>query len=398
MKKNIDKDIDISKLIALALTDSISEEEEERLECWIQEKESRRVLMEELKNGNDKDRRQEIIHRIDLKEEWSRFENTINKETKVRRLFWINVLKYVAVIALPILMGAYLFLQIDTKEYYVSHAPVEIQPGVKNAHLVLSNGESIELGEEDVDLKTKGEVGVHIENKNKALSYEPIEKSKGVLRYNYLIVGNGEEYQLTLSDGTKVWLNSESKLKYPVQFANDVRRVELEGEGYFEVSKNLDVPFVVNTKQMDIEVLGTSFNVSAYQDEDLVKATLVEGSVKIVANYGEENPRVIKPDQQAILDVMTKKVVVKQVDAQLYSKWREGLFVFEEEQLEEIMLTLSRWYNIRVFFQNDAVRHLKFSGKLPRFKTCNELLEMIEKTAEVKFEVKNNENVIIKAN
>ena len=394
MKEKTNKNIDISKLLALHLSGSLSEQENKELNAWLQKKASRKHLLKNLQNEKHLAKRREIIARINLDNEWCRFQSATKEESKTRKLIWKEILKYAAIIVLPLLLGTYLIFQVDTPSEFVADIPIEIQPGVKKAQLVLSNGEKIELSGDDLDLSNQ-EIGVKIENKNKALNYATVEKQKGKLRYNLLLIGRGEEYHLTLADGTKVWLNSESQLKYPTQFADNIREVELEGEGYFEVVKNTKAPFIVKTMQMNVEVLGTSFNLSAYQNEEKVKATLVEGSVKVVANYGTEKPRIIKPDVQAIFDINTNKIKLKQVDAQVYGRWREGVFAFNEDNLEEIMRRLARWYNIRVFYQDNDVRNYQFSGKLPRFKTCNELLEMIEKTTNVKFQIKDEENVII---
>ena len=394
MKERIDKDIDISRLLALSMGDSLSDEERYKLESWVNSEKSRQLLLQNLQNAKELSKRNDIIARINLDQEWNRLQMAIKEKPKVRRLFWANFLKYTAIIILPLLIGIYLVLQVKNQSDFIADVSVEIKPGVKKAQLVLSNGEKVELGEENLNL-SRLESGVQIENKNKVLNYETIGRLKGELRYNYLLIGRGEEYQLTFSDGTKVWLNSESKLKYPTQFANNIREVELEGEGYFEVSKNKNTPFVVKTEQMNIEVLGTSFNISAYQDDKQMKATLVEGSVRILPNYGTEVPKIIKPDEQAIFNTATNKVEIKKVDAQAYGRWREGVFAFDEDSLEEIMIKLSRWYKIRVFYQDADVRNYQFSGKLPKFESCNEILEMIEKTTNVQFEIKNRENVIV---
>ena len=398
MRDKIHSNIDISRLLSLYLTGDLTAEEQAQLEAWLHENESNKKLLEELKSKKLRANRQEIIDRIDVQKEWERFQLSIAPRSKTIPVNWMNILRYAAVIALPLIIGAYLLLQDFTKEQYVADIPVEIQPGVKKAQLVLSNGERIDLDENPIEIRGK-EKDVHIENKDQALSYSSTSKTgtvkKSALAYNHLLIGRGEEYQLVLADGTKVWLNSESKLTYPTQFASNLRVVELEGEGYFEVTKNPKAPFIVKTKQMNVEVLGTAFNVSSYQDDENMKTTLVEGSVKVSLAYGTGRDVILKPDEQAVLDINTNKLKVQVVDAEIYGRWREGVFVFEEESLEEIMRMLSRWYDIRVFFQDNTSRAYQFSGKLPRFENCNELFEMIEKTTNVRFEIKNNENVIV---
>lgn len=395
MKKLIDKNIDVSKLIALHLNGDLNEQEQQELNQWLQEKESHQLLLKELEKDEERKKRSQIVDKINLEVEWTKFQSAIKPEPKVRRLIWKELLKYAAIIALPLLIGTYLILQVDTAKDYVADVPVLIEPGVKKAQLILSNGEKIELDENKIDLSNQ-EANVKIENKNQSLNYTSTNKDAKELRFNHLVIGRGEEYQLNLSDGTTVWLNSESKLSFPTQFASNIREVELEGEAYFEVAKNKNAPFIVKTNQMNVEVLGTSFNVSAYQDEDEMKATLVEGSVKVIANYGITEAKIIKPNEQVVFNANSNQMNVTTVDARMFGRWREGVFAFEEDNLDEIMRKLARWYQIRVFFQDDEARHFQFSGKLPRFESCNELLKMIEKTTNVTFEVKNNENIIVR--
>ncbi|WP_421918529.1 FecR family protein [Marinifilum sp.] len=395
MKEIIDKNIDISKLLALHLNGNLDEQEQKRLEAWLQEKDSHRVLFEQLKQGENAPQRKELINRINLDDEWSRFQSLIQKEPGIRSLNWRAIVKYAAIIALPILAATFLLLQDYSYDDYVSDIPVEIKPGTKSAELVLSTGERIRLGDKDLLLE-ESEQNVTIHNKDRSLNYITSDKKTAKLRYNYLIMNRGEEYLITLADGTKVWLNSESKLKFPTQFADNIRVVEFEGEGYFEVAKNEKAPFIVKTKQLDVEVLGTEFNLSAYADEESVKTALVEGSVKISPNYGDIENIIIKPDEMAVLNIADHKLDVEQVDAKAYGRWRKGLFSFNEESLEEIMRKLSRWYDISVFFEDDETRYQYFSGKLPRIENCNDLLEMIEKTTSVEFEIKDERTVIVK--
>jgi len=395
MKEKIHNIIDFSKILSLSVSgNELSAKEKNQLEKWLAVSEDNKFLLKELQKKKNASERSQIISHIDLNKEWAIFQKSISTEKKVVYLNWLSVLKYAAVIALPLLLGIYLFMQVDKQDSYVTGIPVEIPPGVKKAQLILSNGESIELDDNKLDL-SKQEMNVRIENKNQSLNYTSLQRNTNKIRFNHLLIGKGEEYQVVLVDGTKVWLNSESKLTYPIQFGANIREVELEGEAYFEVSKNKNLPFIVKTKQMNIEVLGTSFNVSAYQDEQYMETTLAEGSVRISSNYGSSKARIIKPDEQVVFDVSTNEMLVKSVDAEVYGRWREGVFAFNEDALDEIMRKLSRWYDIKVFFKDNEVRSYQFSGKLPRFETCNELLEMIEKTTNVQFEIKNKQNVIV---
>jgi len=308
---------------------------------------------------------------------------------------WLEVARYAAVIVLPMLVAGYLLFQNYNANQFAVNSPV-IEPGTQTAHLVLSNGKKVAL--DDMSLRMReANNEVIIENKERTLNYTSVnDKTKAQSTvFNELLIGKGEEYQLVLSDGTRVWLNSETRLKFPVQFSKNRREVILEGEAFFEVTKNANAPFVVKTGPMDIEVLGTSFNVSAYKDEASIQTTLVEGKVKVSSNIGQSQEQILKPNEQAVFSKSNNQFEIIEVNAALYACWREGVFIFDEENLDDILRKLSRWYDINVFFQSEEVRSYQFSGKLPRFKNCNELLEMIEKTTDVQFTMKENRTVIV---
>lgn len=398
MENKILRKIDVSRLLSLYLSGSIEKEDQKELDVWLQQNQANQLLLEELLQEKYRANRQKLIDRIDLENEWIRFQSKIQVRVIPFRQKLLNVARYAAVILLPLLLGAYLLFQNYNQEQSISQNFGKIEPGVKKAQLVLSNGEKIDLT--DTDLKIEAtEKNVVIENRNQSISYVSASGSSDLksvpLVYNQLLIGRGEEYTLVLSDGTKVWLNSETKLKYPTQFANNIREVELDGEACFKVTKNAKAPFIVKTKQMNVEVLGTSFNVSAYEEEETIKTTLVEGSVKINPQMGMAHQTILKPNDQAIFSKSNNDLAVRVVNAKLYTSWTEGVFAFNEESLEEIMNKLARWYNIKVFYQDNEVRKSQFSGKLPRFDNCNELLEMIEKTTDVKFTIKENQSVVV---
>ena len=172
--------------------------------------------------------------------------------------------------------------------------------------------------------------------------------------------------------------------------------MELKGEAYFEVAHNAQQPFLVNTAEMDVAVLGTSFNVSAYPDDETVHTTLVEGQVKVHNNMGDLQEKILAPNQQFVYSKTDNQVLVNTVNARFYSAWKDGAFTFVDESLPSIMKKLERWYNIRIFFQGQGVQNLRFSGKLKRFDSCNEVLEVISKTTHINFEIQGDRNVIIR--
>ena len=191
----------------------------------------------------------------------------------------------------------------------------------------------------------------------------------------------GQRAELTLADGTDVWLNSGSTLRFPDRFAADSREVVLEGEGYFFVSRDEERPFTVRTARHAIRVLGTEFNVKAYPDEREERTTLVEGSVGL-RHAGKVY--MLRPNDQAVVEE-GREVRLTRVDARKEGLWRTGMFVFERETLESLMGELARWYNVTVFYTNERLKTLHFSGELDRYEDIGRILHMVGLTTDVTF-------------
>ncbi|MGZ2369888.1 FecR family protein [Ancylomarina sp. YFZ004] len=395
MKKKISEKIEISDLLSRFLGIGLDANEKIQLDIWLKEDVAHQSLLDDLINTEEREKRFELIERINLDYEWKRFQKNSTPKTISMPNRLLEVVRYAAVIALPMLIAGYLLFQNYNTNQVAVNLPM-IEPGTQTAHLVLSNGKKVSLDDMALHMKEANNE-VIIENKERTLNYTSVNNKteNQSLIFNELLIGKGEEYQLVLSDGTRVWLNSETRLKFPVKFSKNRREVILEGEAFFEVTKNAHAPFIVKTGPMDIEVLGTSFNVSAYKDEASIQTTLVEGKVKVSSNIGQSLEQILKPNEQAVFSKSNNQFEIIEVNAVLYASWREGIFVFNEENLEDILRKLSRWYDINVFFQSEEVRAYQFSGKLPRFKNCNELLEMIEKTTDVHFTMKENRTVIV---
>nr|WP_319569835.1 FecR family protein [uncultured Draconibacterium sp.] len=393
MKKKIHKNIEISDLINKYIQGQCDESDIDDIQLWINESPTHEQLLEDLLTNAAVEDRQKIINKIDLDEEWGRFQSRVvflNRR-------WSSIVKYAAIFLIPIAIGSYILFQEFSSQAEVETV-VEIAPGIKKAQLILGNGERIDLSNEEQQIEIKGKAIV-AKTQNQSLSYVVSAKDDDnrALEYNQLLTGTGEEYKLVLSDGTTVWLNSKTKLKYPTQFASNLRVVELEGEACFEVTKNANAPFIVKTGKMDVEVLGTTFNITAYNDAPTIKTTLIEGKVKIrTEGQTDENKAVIiKPNDQAAFNTSTNDITVNTVDAQVYIAWTKGLFAFDEASLEDIMTRLSRWYDLDVSFEENEARFSKFSGRLPRFEDCNVILRMIEKTTNIKFSIEQNKEVTV---
>lgn len=213
---------------------------------------------------------------------------------------------------------------------------------------------------------------------DKAECWEPVYAQVETLR--------GEEKMVLLPDGTQVHLNAMSRLVYPETFTGDQRRVELDGEAFFDVTKS-DIPFIVSTPLMDIQVLGTVFNVSAYSGEE-ASAVLVEGSIKVTS--GEEAGCVLTPGMMATITDDSDDIKVEHVDTQFYTSWTKGKIDFRDERLEDIMTTLSHWYDFEVKYANDAVKDLRFGCSVNRYETIEPFIDHMVKTGKVSVKKNNN--------
>lgn len=269
-----------------------------------------------------------------------------------------------------------------------------MQPGTSKAILTMADGEKVMLDRErklDIQLNER----MRVASNGQGIVYE--ENGKGVVKeeYNKLVTPIGGEYRLTLSDGTKVFLNAASELKYPVEFMGDRRVVDLDGEAYFEVHKDNQRPFVVRTKGEEVCVLGTSFNVNTYGDDGRIYTTLVNGSVRVLSvKNGQE--KVLTPGMQGVMNMQTGQLMVREVDVESYVAWREGRFVFRTMTLDLIMQQLQRWYDFEVFYQNLELKDYEFRGVIKRDMDLDKVLSVIKATTNVDFEVKGKVITIIK--
>ena len=189
------------------------------------------------------------------------------------------------------------------------------------------------------------------------------------------------------SDGTKVWLNAMSELRYPVAFSGDLREVELRGEAYFEVAENKNKPFIVRTDEFNVRVLGTSFNISAYADSPLALTTLCSGQVQLTDCMNPKNEQDLLPGEQLLFHRESRKMEIRNVDTDVFVSWREGFFQFDNHTVEEVFMILQRWYNVQVFYANTEVRLDCFTGKLPRFDNMMIIIDLIKRVSDLKITV-----------
>ncbi|WP_316791306.1 FecR family protein [Pedobacter frigoris] len=286
--------------------------------------------------------------------------------------FWRKPYRIVAAAVILVVGSVLLFNSTDDRIY--------VEAGKNTATLTLANGKAIALSDAKSGLvidagkltyddgsSVSAALGVHNDNENAMLS---------------ISTPKGGTYEIVLTDGTHVWLNADSKLEFPAKFSSARRLVKLSGEGYFEVAKNKQSPFRVLTKAQEIEVLGTHFNVDAYDNEKSVKTTLLEGLVKVSANGVD---KLLDPGFQAVNT--GERISIAKVDVNAAVAWKNKQFVFESENIKSIMRKVERWYNVEVVYTDD-VSEETFSGGVSRFDNLSEVLKSLESTGNVSFKVK----------
>lgn len=315
-----------------------------------------------------------------------------NKEVKVIPFYKKPFFKYaIAASVVLFVTFATVFNQQKEKAVVVS-VPNKIETGTDKAMLTLEDGSTVVL--------EKGKVynNKNVNSTGKELLYNKSNSSSKKVAYNYLTIPRGGQYAITLSDGTKVWLNSETKLKFPVHFVEGkTREVELVyGEAYFDVSPSTahkGAGFTVSQKAQEIHVIGTEFNIKAYKDDSSISTTLVEGKVEMQFANVKQN---LTPNQRANFDLKTNKVKIAKVDVYSEICWKDGVFSFEDKQLDEIMKVLSRWYDIQVVFENESIKKEQFNGVLIKDRNIDEILRSIKNSGIIKKYEFKNKTLILK--
>ncbi|SEW17444.1 FecR family protein [Chitinophaga arvensicola] len=357
-----------SRLLIKYWENSLSEEEQIALEAWIAENP---LLFEELSK--------EEVLKVEMKkmgeyhpqQAWDRIEG----ELMVKRMVpWGRM-------AAAMLL---LVLAIGAKWWYTSHVEPPMPEIAKAQHtkgqpvLIMGNGEEVVLQARDTLLKEQG--GATIRQQGNKLAYGD---TTGPMVYNTLQIPRGMNYNLTLSDGTEVWLNAESSLRFPVHFTGKERKVYLTGEAYFSVATNAAKPFSVFTEQMEVAVLGTEFNVMAYTNEPAVQLALVSGSVKVKAG-GKET--ILQPGWVGICS--KENITTQQMDITALTGWKRGMFVFRNDDITTVMHQLERWYDVTAVYPKGKPANQHFTGAIVRYDSIEKVLEMLNQTGGANFKLR----------
>jgi transmembrane sensor len=382
--------IEIAALISKAIEGVITPSDQQRLNLWLMKNEKNNRLFNQL---TDEQYQQKALHQLgifDTEAALARLNERIDtaaspvelKTSSIRH----SIFKWAVAASLLLFLsfGSYFYFRRAEKTPTLL-VKNDVAPGKNKAILTLANGKKVNLDDQGNGTIAQ-QPGIRISQTNKGqIVYEITNtgKNDGSVAFNTISTPNGGQYRIKLPDGTDVWLNAASSLRYPTRFEGKQRLVTLTGEGYFEVAHNSNMPFTVHSQTQDIQVLGTHFNVHNYPLEPVV-TTLLEGSVKIKVNTDKNNhPYILKPGDMAINENGIK--VTAATDLETITAWKEGQFVFHNTDLKTIMREVQRWYDIEVDLE--TLPDVQFNGVIGRDVRLSKILEMLETTSKLKFTI-----------
>lgn len=364
-------------MIAARIDGTITERDDERLRAWLAASDENRRMFEDLLSDQNLELRIGEYERLDLGDLKARIMGRI-VATKPRRT---HLRRFSCIAA----AGAAILLAVLSYLILRDGGTSEIVPGRKIVMLETSDGRTFDL---DAACDTIIESGTGtLRNGSEGLEYLTENAGNADMRYDRIIVPRGGEYKITLPDGSRVWLNSGSELRYAASNRQEVREVVLSGEAYFEVTAS-EKPFVVNTRDASVRVLGTSFNVSAYPDEAYMSATLAEGRVEVLSGRTQQSVILAPGDQANVLQ--SGAIEIRQVDPELYIGWKDELFIFNNEDFGTIMRKLSRWYDVEIVFEDEALSGEVFYGIMQKYGNVTTILDMIGKSYPIDYRITKN--------
>lgn len=367
---------------------TITPEEEKEFSVWYNSDQNRLVELPKTFIGSSSEHHTRMVKNLNRKIGY----------TQHHRLYKVRMISIAAAVILISGLVIFFYQQNSVSrniENGKSNSTVqsEIFPGSNKAILTLSNGKKINLTDVNNGMIAQ-QTGIKIsKTADGQLIYQiaETEAASNPLEYNTIVTPVGGQYQVQLPDGTKVWLNSLSSIKFPTSFSTQVNRtVEVVGEAFFEVEKNKEKPFIVKSDKQEIRVLGTHFNVSTYSDEATVRTTLFEGSIEVSSRSGSVVK--MKPGQQSIL--RKDQLEIKAVNVDEFNSWKNGYFWFNNENIKSIMRKFSRWYDIEVTYQGE-ISAQEFNGKISRYKSLDQVLRILEQTQTIHFTSEGRRIIVI---
>lgn len=387
------------ELIAKHLRSELTIAENEQLEQWLQSDPQNRELFNKLSDSFLINEQLEVYASNNKEEAWENIVLKTGYKTNVKKRSLKQLMPYAAAVFLLLAAGFTVNRYLSKKEERMPLAmhPTDLLPGGNKAILKLADGSEIALDDSKKGQIARQQNVLIAKTENGQVIYQADAAANklvtaNIIQYNAIITPRGGQYEVVLPDGTKVWLNAASSLKYPTTFSGTDRRVELTGEAYFEVAKNAAKPFFVKTSTQTVQVLGTHFNINSYADEKEVKTTLLEGSVKVSSNTGNSAVK-IAPGEQAI-NFGEEINIIHNADIDEAVAWKNGKFLFRNTDLQTIMRQLSRWYDVDVEYQGQVPeRH--YRGRISRNVPVSQVFEIL-KTSGLNFTI-NGRKIIVKA-
>ncbi|QEH39682.1 FecR family protein [Chitinophaga sp. XS-30] len=376
----------ITYLLQRYTTKTCSREEMEELFACLPEGADDEALLRFMEETYQQAPPEETLPEVDYE---AVYQSILQQPAKRRRLF---PFRYAAAAAVLLVLAGGLFLWPETdKQTAPTSAQLQdgdVAPGNNKAVLTLADGSVVTLDSTGNQVITRGHTRVM--QQNGQLVYQAQHAEAG-LQYHRLSTPRGGRFRLTLPDGTKVWLNSASSIRYPTAFTGEQRIVELEGQGYFEVAKNAQQPFKVMVNTMEVQVLGTHFDVMAYKDEATVNTTLLEGSVQVKDGAAQQ---LLKPGQQAVLDQESRTITVQEADVSKIIAWKNGLFVFNNMPLTSILREVARWYDVDIVYQATPGTEL-YGGGISRNLNLSGVLDLLEASGFNHFSIEGRKVIVL---
>lgn len=387
----LSKEEHIARLIFLHVQGMTDNAQEKELNEWRSVSPRHEELFQRMLSSEHVEKSISRFVKTEEEEErgWRQLQQKARSGRSVRKIKWFP---YAAAIVLILSVGGVFYFSGDKEQTEILPiAKNEVQVPGSRAVLILPDGRKVDL-ENEVLRSDLAQSDSLLLVSARSLKYRDIDSPDATEIFHTLEIPRGGEYLLTLSDGTMIYLNSESTLSFPVKFQGKERKVYLTGEAYFKVAKNTEHPFVVTAGELEVLVTGTTFGVRAYKDEKDIQTTLESGQVTVRV---EGKSVKLVPNKQVLFNKSTMGLEVRDVDVDLYLAWADGRLVYDNCPLEKILTDLGRWYNIDVFYSRDELRSYQFSLNMKKHEEFTQVLELIGKTGEVQFEIKDN-TVIVK--
>ncbi|MGV8134141.1 MAG: FecR family protein [Mangrovibacterium sp.] len=379
--KKLHKIITDGTLIGKYLSGS-EEVSEAEVKSWLNEDPKNDELYKDLQSEEKLADVLDELDQFNAEKAWSRFTSSRILAVKNTTLKWLRI---AAVLILTLGISSVMVYHFTEKAKTERIAQIgEIKPGGPKAYLAMADGSMINLTDLNHSQKKqlKKTTGFEV-SANTVIVTKTIGTAK---KYYTLITPRGGEYKLILEDSTEIWLNADSKLKFPGKFSAGRREVELVGEAWFKVTKNESRPFIVRSNDIDIQVLGTEFNASAYPDDPVTTTTLINGRVTVFYKSGVTGQQNLLPGDQASYNKKENTIRLETVDAANFKAWKDGYFVFDNQPLSAVAKTLERWYDVQFIISGKALENARFSGQFRRYEDIGVALHIIKKTGtKVKF-------------